>query len=78
MSYGIFLGYKLVPGGKWNGEYLVADLIDFCGKSLDRDAISSEYRVYPHVTEQVNLGKRGVCYPLKPRYDKTNMTLDGV
>ena len=23
MSNGIFLGYKLVPGGGWSGEYIV-------------------------------------------------------
>ena len=27
--FGIFLGYRLAPGGRWNGEYRVADLSDF-------------------------------------------------
>ena len=26
---GIFLGYHLLPGGRWKGDYLVADLNDF-------------------------------------------------
>ena len=76
-SYGIFLGYRLVPGGKWNGQYLVADIDDFVGANLDVDAAGTEFRIHPHVTEQVDLGKRGICYPLKPRYERANMTLDG-
>ena len=42
MSYGIFLGYRLAPGGTWNGEYLVADLDDFVGMPLDIDAAETE------------------------------------
>ena len=26
MRLGVFLGYRLAPGGNWNNEYLVADL----------------------------------------------------
>ena len=37
MSYGVFLGYRLAPGGRWNGEYIVADLDDFAGKDLSID-----------------------------------------
>ena len=35
MSYGVLLGYRLAPGGRWKGEYVVADLSDFIGKSLN-------------------------------------------
>ena len=35
MSYGIFLGYRMAPGGKWSGEYLVADIYDFVDMPLD-------------------------------------------
>ena len=31
---GIFLGYRTSPGGKWDGDYLVADLNDFSGLSM--------------------------------------------
>ena len=34
MSYGVFLGYQLAPGGKWSGRYIVADLDDVVGKDL--------------------------------------------
>ena len=78
MSYGVLLGYRLAPGGRWKGEYVVADLSDFIGKSLHEDAEAKDFRIWPHITEQVKLGSRGVCFPLKPRYDKANLTLDGV
>ena len=37
----------------------------------------SEFRIYGNVTERVDLGKRGVCFPLKPAYDRANETLCG-
>ena len=76
-SFCIFLGYRLQPGGLWNGEYLIADLDDFVGQNFDVDAAGSDYRVFPHVTERVDLGKRGVCFPLKPACDRANQSLDG-
>ena len=76
-SYGIFLGYRLQPGGLWNGEYVVADLDDFVNSNFDWDAPGSDFRIYPHITERVDLGKRGVCFPLKPAYERANETLKG-
>jgi len=76
-SYGIFLGYRLHPGGRWNGEYLVADLDSFVNANLEVGAKGNELRIHPHVTERVNLGKRGVCFPVKPAYDRANETLSG-
>ena len=26
---GVFLGYHLLPGGKWSGDYIAAELADF-------------------------------------------------
>jgi hypothetical protein len=77
MSYGIFMGYRLAPGSRWNKQYIILDLDDFIGQSLHIDTPGSEYRVYPHLTEQIRLGKRGVCYPLKDVYDRANLTLEG-
>ena len=45
MSYGIFMGYRLAPGGQWNGEYIVADLDDFVGGNFDVDAPGVDYRI---------------------------------
>ena len=63
MSYGIFLGYRLGPGGGWNGQYLVADLTDFAGMNLTAYAPETQCWLKPHITEQVRLGKRGCVFP---------------
>ena len=76
MSYGIFLGYRMAPGGRWTGQYVVADLSDYVGKSLDRDARGADHYIRPHHTEQVVLGRRGICFPLKNKYDRANKTLE--
>ena len=79
MSYGIFLGYRLQPGGTWSGEYIVADLYDFVGCNLHIDASYSEYKhLRPHITDTVAFGKRKICFPLKQRYDIANVTLYGL
>ena len=77
LSYGIFLGYRNQPGGRWNGEYLVADIDHFAGKDLDVDSVQTEYRFWPHITKVVRLPNEGVTFPLKERYDWYNNTLDG-
>ena len=77
MTYGIFLGYRLAPVSRWDKQYIVADLEDFVGLSSHIDAPGSQYRLRPHITEQVHLGDRGVCSPFKKAYDTTNMTLEG-
>ncbi len=79
MSYGVFLGYRLAPGGKWNGEYLVADLDDFVGKDLSVDANGKQYAHFcPHITKVVKYGKEGIIFPCKAKYDRVNCTLDGL
>ena len=79
MSYGVFLGYRLAPGGRWSGEYIVADLDDFVGKDLRIDSAPSEWKHFsPHITKVVKLGKRGVVFPCKEKYDRVNTTLEGL
>ncbi len=73
MTYGIFLGYRMVPGAKFTGQYIVADLSDFVGKSLEVDAYSGDWHLSPHHTEQVFLPKRGICFPLRRKYEKVNI-----
>ena len=78
MNFGVFLGYRLHPGGKWNGEYYVADLDDFAGKSLHEAASHFEWPAFkPHVTKNARLPKEGVFYPLKKRYQRDNCTPEG-
>ncbi len=58
--------------------YDYADLDDFVGKTLAEESTHHEWpRFEPHVTKIVRLPSEGVCFPLKFRYDKTNLTLEG-
>ena len=76
--YGVFLGYRLAPGCRWNGEYLVADLSDFVHLDLSETAPRHGVTIYEHVTKVVRLPKEGVVFPLKNRYDFLNTTLGGL
>ena len=62
MVWGIFLGYRLSPGGRWKGEYLTAELTEFVDQSLKVDADSYDFRVTPHITKQVRLGSSGIIF----------------
>ena len=44
--FGIFLGYRLSPGCRWNGEYLVGDLADFVDLDLSEDASARGVQIY--------------------------------
>ncbi len=62
--FGIFLGYRIHPGCKWNEEYYVADLDDFAGQSLFEDSSHFDWPAFsPHVTKFVRLPKEGVFIP---------------
>ena len=73
----MFLGYRTAPGGKFGGQYVVADLDDFVGCDLDVHAYHTIFRFWPHHTEQVFLPDVGVVFPLKKKYDHANSTLEG-
>ena len=79
MSYGVFLGYRLAPGGKWTGEYLVADLEDFAGRDFSELADPRKWGdLHPHVTKVVKIGHMGLTFPCKAKYDRVNYSLDGI
>ena len=78
MKPGVFWGYVIHPGQKWNGEYRVADLSDYTGKSLHASEPSTSFNIVPHTTKSVRLTRHGVVFPLKGRYDRDNITLDGI
>ena len=40
---GVFLGYRLAPGGIWNGEYVVEDLFEFLERDHSIDARSQDW-----------------------------------
>ena len=77
-SYGICLGYRLAPGCRWNGEYIVADLTDFVNLDLSESASGQGIHLYEHVTKVVKLPTNGYIFPLKQRYDYLNTTLEGL
>ena len=78
LSYGVFLGYRILPGCKWNGQYLVGDLDDFVGRTLaENEDRSKWHRFTPHITAMVALPHSGIAFPLKARYNKSNFTLEG-
>ena len=77
LQWGVFVGYRLAPGGKWNGEYLVYDLDDFRNMDFRFDADPTDFPLHPHVTKVVRLDPAGPVFPLRSSYDKANLTLDG-
>ena len=74
--FGIFLGYRLSPGCRWNGEYLVGDLSDFVDLDLCEDASARGVQIYEHVTKVVSLPAIGIAFPLKARYDFLHVSLE--
>ena len=75
LEFGIFPGYRLHPGCRWNGEYLVASIDDFVGQNF---AIEARWaKINPHVTKIVLPPKTGICFPFKQRYEQANCTLEG-
>ncbi len=76
---GVFAGYKMKPGYGWSGEYLVWDLRDFMGVTLQRDEGFKNIGFHsPHVSSRVALFANKLHFPLKERYDRVNSTIEGV
>ena len=69
---GIFLGYKMHPGGTWRGEYVVAELHEFD----DMDDVNNGRVSVQTAVREVHFPKdEKVVFPLKDRYDKIKRTL---
>ena len=75
--FGILGGYRLSPGCRWNGEYLVGDLGDFVDLDPSEDASARGIQIYEHVTKVVTLPAVGISFPLKARYEFINATVEG-
>ena len=63
---GIFLGYHFEIGGKWNGDYLVADLEDF-NRDAGRASVHQVKRIYSSPKELWT-------FPMLAIYDKRSRT----
>ena len=75
----MFLGYRTAPGGKWTGDYLVADLNDFAGLPLHSRAEPGLFRnVRAHVTRTVLWTPAGINSPLVARAIEHNETIEGI
>ncbi len=73
---GVFAGYDIQPGYRWSGRYLVWDLRDFHGISLQRDEGFQNIGFRsPHYSSCVELYNGHLAFPLKARYDQQNDTL---
>ncbi len=73
------MGYRMAPGGKFGGEYIIVDLSDFKGKSLALTARHTKFRFHEHFVQQVKLGpfENGTRYrfPLKAKYERANVDI---
>ena len=79
MQTGVFLGYTLLPGGVWKGDFRVAALDDFAGLSLHASATGSECKVHVQRVPEVRLNTdEPLFYPLKAKYNLLNHTLEGI
>ena len=73
---GIFMGYKILPGGKWHGEYRVCLLSDF--DDVDLSMWGDHEDVFLHTTKEVVVDRtQPPFYPLKAKYDHVRQTVKG-
>ncbi len=79
---GIFMGYRMAPGGFWGGEYIVVDLHDFKGISLHITTWHTKFRFHEHFVQKIALGPvvNGTRYqfPLRAKYERANVDIDAL
>ena len=73
---GVFLGYKLNPGGVWQGEYRVADLTEF--NDLDLSVWGNSGDIHHQVVREIVWSPKSIIFPLRKKYDYVNRTLEGI
>ena len=63
---GVFLDYYMWPDGRFSGQYVIADLSDFVGKSLHHRAGPKEFKLSLHHTEVVcdPVGSADAVFPI--------------
>jgi hypothetical protein len=75
---GLFFGYKLDPGGKWSGEYLVVALDAMVKIRLHRKTPAAQLRVHVQSVEEVlDVKPEDVFFPLREAYNIANETFEG-
>ena len=76
---GILAGYRMSPGYRWNGAYLVWSLDELLAVDLSAGAKSfTQNARHPHVTEVCRLPANGeIRSHMKAEFDRLNYTLEG-
>ena len=76
--WGVFIGYRLAPGGKWNDEYIVEDIEQIGLLDHSLSARAEEWHMRPHVSKRLTLGVSELEMPSKDFYERADGTLAGI
>ena len=76
------MGYRMAPGGKFSCEYVVVDVADFKGISLNMKTRHTKFQIYEHYVQKIALGQleNGSHYkfPLRAKYERANVDIDAI
>ena len=61
---GVFMGWKMNPGGRWAKEYLVASLADF-----EQDDKRKTNRLTIHTVKEITHDPKRLNFPLREAHD---------
>jgi len=76
---GIFMRYY-TSGGKWNGQYVVADIEDFANKNMHAMVGPTHFKLHLHRTEvckRPSWSNGEPVFPCEEKYRKANYTIEG-
>ncbi len=75
---GIFMGYKLLSGHVWNGEFYAAAIEDIKDFDLSVKAKGLDSKLSLHTVREIVVDNlKGYIFPLKAKYDATNRSVEG-
>ena len=76
---GVFAGYGIKDGYRWDKHFHIWPLCDFGDADLSLDAPPSSFRrLTCHMVKEVSVPQSPVEFPLKSRYEHVNHTLSGI
>ena len=78
MIPGVFLGYKLLSGCEWKGEYKVVALDEFVGLNFHRSCRATDHPVTVQTVREVRMMESKPVFPLRDIYDNHNRTVVGI
>ncbi len=74
---GVFMGYHILPGGRWRGDYLVATLHEF-NVAIANPGRSGKHKIrIQRVKELYRNPLEAITFPLKEQYDREMRTIHG-